>query len=99
MVTQEELLTVLRELVAEIATKVTPALAKDGGALRERVDAMVGLDSPLQQLGWDSVQMTWLLIRLEERFEIDTSSVSLFEMFTVGDLVRALLSLINEKDG
>ncbi len=41
--------------------------------------------------------MTWLLVRIEERFDIDTTNLSLFDMFTIGDLLGKLEPLINAK--
>ncbi len=64
--------------------------------LKKKLDERVNVDSPLGEIGWDSVQMTWVLIRLEERYDIDTSNLSIFDMFTVGDLLRSLIPLIEE---
>ena len=97
MVTQAELLAALKELVVDAAKDGNPALAPDLAALRARVDSSLGIESPLASLGWDSMHMTWILVRAEERFGIDTSSLSLFNLFTVGDLLRELLLLINDK--
>jgi acyl carrier protein len=96
-VTNEDLLAILKELAVDIASNVDPAYAKQLAALRDRVENLSDIESPLADLGWDSVQMTWLLIRLEERLGIDTSSLSLFDMYTVGDLLRAVQRLIDEK--
>jgi acyl carrier protein len=95
--TQNELLAVLKELVVDTANQGSPALAADLAALRTKVDGAVTVDSPLGSLGWDSMHMTWILVRVEERFDIDTSSLSLFDLFTVGDLLRELLALIHAR--
>jgi acyl carrier protein len=96
-VTQEELFAILKEVVVAAADHGDPAFAQELAALRARVDGSLGLDSPLSQFGWDSIQMTWVLVRLEERLDVDTSTLSLFNMFTVGDLVRELLPLVNSR--
>ncbi len=97
MVTQADLLASLRELAVDIAGK--NATMEEVATLRERVHAHLHAEAPLSQLGWDSVQMTWLLVRIEERYEIDTSGLSLFELFTVGDLLKALEGLVAAKAG
>jgi acyl carrier protein len=99
-VTETELLSVVKGLVVLMATNEM-AKTEDSeiklAALRESVETHLHADAPMAQLGWDSVQMTWLLVRLEERYDIDTSTLSMFEMFTVGDLLRSLVPLINER--
>lgn len=95
--TPEELLTVLKDVVIAAADNGDPALAKELAALRARTGDTLSLDMPLAKFGWDSIQMTWVLVRLEERLGIDTSSLSLFNLFTVGDLVKELLALVDAK--
>lgn len=86
----------IKELVIKMAADET-AKGDEAklAAVRETVETHLHAEAPIAQLGWDSVQMTWLLVRLEERYGIDTSTLSMFDMFTVGDLLRALVPLIN----
>ena len=93
-----DLLQILKEVVLATSDGGDPSMAKELYAMRSSLSASVTLDTPLQELGFDSMQMTWVLVRLEERLEIDTSSVSLFNLFTVGDLVRSLQPLVDERN-
>ena len=93
--TQAELLNVLKE-VAEVDA-ADPAVAKQSGNLCARLDPSLTLDSPLAQVGWDSLEMTWVLVRLEERLDIDTSNLSMFNLHTVGDLLRELKQLTDAR--
>lgn len=93
-----DLLVILKEVVSSTSDGGDPSMAKELQAMRASLSASVTLDTPLQELGFDSMQMTWVLVRLEERLDIDTSSVSLFNLFTVGDLVRALQPLVDNRN-
>jgi acyl carrier protein len=95
MVTQADILTALKELVVDSADSASPGHAPQLAALRDRIDS-INAETPLAKIGWDSIQMTWVLIALEERFSIDTSMLSLFDMFSVGDLLRELQPLVNQ---
>ena len=61
------------------------------------MDAKVTPDSPLSALGWDSLQMTMLLLAVEEKLGIDTSNVSLFDLYTIGDFLSELQILMDKK--
>ncbi|MBL7714414.1 MAG: acyl carrier protein [Bdellovibrionales bacterium] len=89
----------MKELVVELNAKANPSQAKEFAKLKNIVDEKVTLDSPLASLGWDSLQMTFLLVALEERLGIDTSTLSMFDLFSVGDFVAELETLVNKKKG
>jgi acyl carrier protein len=94
-VTEADLLVVIKDLIVLMAKTADPTC--DEASVRADVERRLVPEAPMAQLGWDSMQMTWLLVRIEERFDIDTSTLSLFEMFTVSDLLRSLVPLIGEK--
>lgn len=96
--TQTELLDIFKEIVCDTAAKAHPTQAEELDKLRTHLEAGLSPESPLSTLGWDSMQMTWLLVRLEERFDIDTSSLSMFDLFTVGDLLEELQKLIDQRE-
>lgn len=96
--TQEQILAVVKELIIELNEKSNPSHAKEFSKLRSIIDEKVTIDSPLASLGWDSLQMTFLLFALEKRLDIDTSTSSLFDLFTVGDLLTELQKLIQQRD-
>ena len=95
--TEEELLSILKDVVVAAKDDGNPALAQELAALRARVNGTLTVDSSIAQFGWDSIQMTWVLVRLEERLGINTSSLSLFNIFTVGDLLRELKALVDAR--
>ena len=97
-ITRTELLDVFKEIVCETAAKAHPIQAEELAKLRNHLETGLNPDSPLSSLGWDSMQMTWLLVRLEERFDIDTSSLLIFDLFTVGDLLDELQKLIINRE-
>jgi acyl carrier protein len=94
--TKNDLLVVLKDVVVAAGDKSDPTHTPESAELRARVEASLTVDAPLAQLGWDSLRMTWVLVRLEERLNIDTSSLSLFDLFTVGDLLEELEALTNQ---
>ena len=87
----DSLLTVIKEIATEVQVTET---GLEAATVRADFDARLRLDAPLTELGWDSVRLTWLLVRLEERFDIDTSGISMYDLFVVEDLVRELLERI-----
>ncbi len=94
---QEEMLSILKEIVVELSEKANPVHGKEISKLRSIVDAKVTPDSPLSALGWDSLQMTMLLLAVEEKLGIDTSNVSLFDLYTIGDFLSELQILMDKK--
>ena len=93
--TQIELLALLKELIVETAAKAHPGRKEEFAKMQTLIESKVTLDAPLATLGWDSLQFTWLLVAVEERLKIDTSTISLFDLFTVEDLLKELQMLIN----
>jgi acyl carrier protein len=92
---QSDLLSILKDVVVAAVRQGDPSA--DPVATRARMDSTLTVDAPLADLGFDSLKMTWILVRLEERLLIDTSCLSLFDLFTVGDLLRELEGLVTQK--
>ncbi len=61
--------------------------------IRKRIDSEISIETPLSELGLDSMTMTWIVVRLEEELDIDASGVSFFEIFNVKDLLEKLEKL------
>jgi acyl carrier protein len=93
MKTREQLLELIKTLALAIHQRETRASQDEIAELRQWMDRELTSEAPLASLGWDSIRMTWLLVRLEEELDIDTSKLSLYELFTVGDLLDRLTSL------
>jgi acyl carrier protein len=98
MMTQDELLSALKEVVVKMMSKANPGQT-DLTPYREKVEATLNQNSLLSSLGWDSLQMTFLLVEIEDRFGIDTSNLSLLDLYTIGDLLAELQTLIENKKG
>jgi acyl carrier protein len=92
---QEEILKILRELIVELSAN--PANAKEASKLKSILDESITPDAPLSVLGWDSMQMTFLLVSIEDRLKIDTSTISILDLFTVGDFLTEIQKLVNQK--
>lgn len=90
MKTREELLELLKTTALELVERETRPSSEELAKLRDWMDRELSFEAPLADLGWDSAKMTWLLVRLEEALDIDTSSISLYELFSVGDLLEQL---------
>lgn len=94
--TRAELLELIKKAVLQLIEHESVGQNVDMQAWRERLNAELTPEAPLTGLGWDSLRMTWLLVRLEEELSVDTSTLSLYELFTVGDLLDQLLARLEE---
>jgi acyl carrier protein len=92
--TRDELLQVVKDTALALIERENVDGRVDLDAWRARLDRELVPDAPLAHLGWDSLRMTWLLVRLEETLQVDASTLSLYDLFTVGDLLDQLLELV-----
>ncbi|MBL9038750.1 MAG: acyl carrier protein [Archangium sp.] len=92
-----ELLQLIKDTTLEIVEREMRPPPDELARLRTQINDTLTVEAPLSELGWDSVRMTWLLVRLEERLAIDTSTLSLYELFTVGDLLQQLQVRLDAK--
>ena len=92
-----EVLQGLKEVVIQGIQENTPELAQDLEGLRNKIENDLKIDSPVSALGWDSLQMTWLLLNLEKKFDIDLSTLSTFDLYAIEDLVNELHQRIEAK--
>lgn len=94
---KSEVLSGLKEVVIRGIQENTPELATDLNALKEKIENELTIDSPVYDLGWDSLQMTWLLLNLEKKFQIDLSTLSTFDLYAIGDLVDEVHKRVEDK--
>ena len=80
----------LDELILEMLVDERFIRPEETEATRSKLATQFVADRPLAELGWDSMQLPALLVRAEDRWAIDASDLSVFDLFTVGDLVEAL---------
>jgi len=55
-------------------------------------------DTALSELGWDSMQFASLLVHAEDRYGIVLGGLSMFDLFTVGDVVNEVWARIAEAE-
>ncbi len=93
-----EILDIFRSLVVKSYLNDDPSLSKD--RLKEieiEINDRVKLDTPLSEVGLDSMKMTWIIVKFEEILDIDASGVSFFELFDVNDLANEIIEIVKEK--
>lgn len=93
----EALITELRGLILEMLIAERVLSPDKADEMRLKLEKDFVPDGPLAALGWDSIQFPALLVRIEDHYGIDTSDLSVFEIFTVGDLVREIQARIDAK--
>ena len=93
----ETLLAELRDMIADMMVEERMILPEQRDSSRGELDKHFILERPIAELGWDSIQFPALLVRAEHRYGIDTSEVSVFDVFTVGDLVEELYALVEAR--
>lgn len=85
----------LRETVHGVCLEVASELggfARDGSG----ASAVVRADTELARLGWNITRTPRLLERLERRLVVDLSTVSVFELYTFGDLVDEVTQAVED---
>ena len=92
---KEEIFKVFKELVVKSHLNDNPSLSNE--ALKEiavDIDERVKIDTPLSEVGLDSMKMTWIVVQFENRLDVDASAISFFELFNVEDLANEILGLV-----
>lgn len=87
----------VREMIVQ-ATEVPERQGDRTGSPFFEDPGAIRLDTPLAELGLDSLGVTALAVEAESRFGITLSPVLMFEIHTVGDLVARIERLIRERD-
>jgi acyl carrier protein len=95
--TKEQILEELKSLINEGFKNADPSQKAEIEKIKNAAKEEINLDTPLATIGWDSLQMTWLIVNLENRLKIDASTISMFDLFTVGDLVEEIQLLLEEE--
>lgn len=94
--TKEEIFVVVKSIISESIAKSNPVQYKETSKLKGFVENNITPESPLSTLGWDSLQMTWLLLEIENKLKIDTSTISLFDLYTIDDFLTELQKLVKQ---
>jgi acyl carrier protein len=92
---KEEILEVFKSLVVKSHLNDNPSLTSDQlKDIEKEVNERVFIDTPLSGVGLDSMKMTWIIVKFEERLDIDASGISFFELYDVNDLADEILKLV-----
>jgi acyl carrier protein len=86
----------MKELIVQV-TEVPERQGDRSGSPFFESPGAIRMETPLAELGLDSLAVTALAVEAESRFGITLSPVLMFEVHTVGDLVSRIESLIEEK--
>jgi acyl carrier protein len=98
MITQS-VFNVFKSLLAKSHLNDNPALSASALLEIERnIESTIHLDTPLSAIGLDSMTMTWIVVKLEEKYEIDASCVSFFELHDVNDLITQIVTLLPQNN-
>ena len=93
--TKDEVFSTFKSLLVKSNLHDDPSLPAE--KLKEialDVEARIHLTTPLNELGLDSMTMTWIIVSFEQALNTDASGVSFFELFDVNDLVTEIMKTI-----
>lgn len=90
--TKEEVFRTFKSLMVKSHLHDDPTLPTEKlQEIAQDVEARIHLTTPLNELGLDSMTMTWVIVSFEEALDIDASGVSFFELFDVNDLITKIM--------
>lgn len=90
--TKEEVFSTFKSLLVKCHLHDDPSIPVERlNEISKEVEAKIQLTTPLNELGLDSMTMTWIIVSFEEALNIDASGVSFFELFDVNDLVTEIM--------
>jgi len=85
--TKEQIFDFFKSNVVKSHLNTNPNLSADEiGSISASVDQRVFTDTPLSAIGLDSITMIWIMVQFDNELNIDTSSISFFELNDVSDL-------------
>lgn len=80
----------IKEAYMQVINNDEDITAQEKARLVNKLPIAFKQTMPLSTLGWDSLKLTWFMVRLEEQLDIDTSSISMYNLHTFADLIEAL---------
>jgi acyl carrier protein len=90
----ESVFNAFKTLLVKSHLNDNPALSENTlKEIEQNIESTIRLDTPLSSIGLDSMTMTWIVVKLEEKYNIDASCVSFFELYDVNDLINQIVSL------
>ncbi len=90
--TNDEVFKTFKSLLVKRHLHNDPSLPKERlNEIAKDVESKVQLTTPLNELGLDSMTMTWIVVSFEEALNVDASGVSFFELFDVNDLIKEIM--------
>jgi acyl carrier protein len=88
----------LIEMVVEMMLSERVISDQQVAETRQRLDEQFVPDAALSELGWDSMQFASLLVHAEDRYGIVLGGLSVFDLFTVDDVVDAVWAQISQPE-
>jgi acyl carrier protein len=93
--TRDEVFGTFKSLLVKSHLHDDPSLPQEKlQEIAKNVEATIHLTTPLNELGLDSMTMTWIIVSFEQVLDVDASGVSFFELFDVNDLVNEIMKTI-----
>jgi acyl carrier protein len=93
--TKEQILDLFKSSVVKSHLNNNPSLNSDElTTISKSVDQRIMFDTPLSAVGLDSITMIWIMVQFDNELNIDTSSISFFELNDVNDLCDKVHGLI-----
>jgi len=88
----------LIEMVVEMMLSERVISDEQVAETRRQLDEQFVADAALSELGWDSMQFASLLVHAEDRYGIVLGGLSVFDLFTVDDVVDAVWAQISQPE-
>jgi acyl carrier protein len=88
----------LIEMVVEMMLSERVISDEQVAETRQQLDEQFVADAALSELGWDSMQFASLLVHAEDLYGIVLGGLSVFDLFTVDDVVDAVWVRISQPE-
>jgi acyl carrier protein len=88
----------LIEMVIEMMLSERVISSEQVAETRGQLEGQFVPDAALSELGWDSMQFASLLVHAEDRYGIVLGGLSVFDLFTVDDVVNEVWARITQPE-
>jgi acyl carrier protein len=86
----------LIELVVEMLVSERVISNEQVAETRQQLKGQFVPDAALSELGWDSMQFASLLVHAEDRYGIVLGGLSMFDLFTIDDVVNEIWARVSQ---
>jgi len=88
----------LIEMVVEMMVSERMISNQQAAETRRQLEGQFVPGAALSELGWDSMQFASLLVHAEDRYGIILGGLSMFDLFTVDDVVNEVWAQITQSE-